>query len=86
MSLLHINNLNCEFGYRIFAAGNYTLLYNILSAYDWSCMYETSVDVAVLSLNAAVRGAMEQEIPRGHSCKSNSPHWFSYTLMYYNIL
>jgi hypothetical protein len=46
VSLPHINtNLNCEFSYRIFAAGNYTLLYNILSKYDWSSMYETtSVD------------------------------------------
>jgi hypothetical protein len=26
------NNLNCEFSYQNFAAGNYTLLYNILSA------------------------------------------------------
>jgi hypothetical protein len=54
------NNLNCEFSYRIFAAGNYTLLYNIPSTYDWSSVYETtSVDVAVASLNTAVSGAME---------------------------
>jgi hypothetical protein len=60
--LPHVNNnLNCEFSYRNFAAGNYTLLYNIPSACDWSSVYETSsVDVAVTSLNAAVRGAMEQ--------------------------
>jgi hypothetical protein len=59
------NNLNYEFSYRIFTAGNYSLLYNILSAYDWSSVYETSVDVAVASLNAAVRGAMERAIPSG---------------------
>jgi hypothetical protein len=47
-------------------------------------VYETSsVDVAVASLNVAVRGAMEQAIPRGYSCKSEFPHWFSYTLRYY---
>jgi hypothetical protein len=35
--LPHVNNnLNCEFSYRNFEAGNYTLLCNILSAYDWS--------------------------------------------------
>jgi hypothetical protein len=46
VSLPHVNNnLNCEFCYRNFAAGNYTLLYNILSAYDWPSMYETSVDI-----------------------------------------
>jgi hypothetical protein len=78
------NTLNYEFSYQIFAAGNYILLYNILSAYDWPSMCETSsVDVAVASLNAAVRGAMEQAIPRGYSCKSKFPHWFSYTLRYY---
>jgi hypothetical protein len=74
--LPHINNnLNSEFSYRNFAAGNYTLLYNILSACDWSGVYETSsVDVAVASLNAAVRGAIQQAIPRGYSCKSKVPH------------
>jgi hypothetical protein len=47
-------------------------------------VYETtSVDVAVASLNVAVRGAMEQAIPRGYSCKSKFPHWFSYTLRHY---
>jgi hypothetical protein len=47
-------------------------------------VYETtSVDVAVASLNAALSGAMEQAIPRGYSCKSKFPPWFSYTLMYY---
>jgi hypothetical protein len=66
------NNLNYEFSYRIFAAGNYILLY-ILSAYDWSSVYETSsVDVAVVSLNAAVRGAMEQAIPVGIAASLNS--------------
>jgi hypothetical protein len=78
------NNFNCEFSYRIFAAGNYFLLYKILCTYDWSSVYETtSVDVAVASLNAAVSGAMEQAIPRGYSSKSKFPPWFSYTLRYY---
>lgn len=83
--LPHINNnINCQFSYQIFARGNYTLLYNILSAYDWSSVYETSsVDVAVASHNAAVRGAMEKVVPRGYSCKSKFPHWFSYTIKYY---
>jgi hypothetical protein len=47
-------------------------------------VYDTSsVDVAVQSLNAAVPDAMEQAIPRGYSCKSKFPPWFSYTLRYY---
>jgi hypothetical protein len=83
--LPHINNnLNSEFSYRIYAAGNYTLLYNLLSTYDWSSVYETSdVDIAVASLNAAVNDAMERAIPRGYSCMSKFPHWFSHILRYY---
>jgi hypothetical protein len=47
-------------------------------------VYESSfVDIAVAILNAAVRGATEQAIPRGYSCKSKFPHWFSYNLRYY---
>jgi hypothetical protein len=54
------------------------MLYNILSTYDWSSVYETtSVDTAVANLNAAVHGAMEQAIPRGYSHKSKFPPWFS---------
>jgi hypothetical protein len=62
--LPHINsNLNSEFSYRIYSAGNYTLLYSLLSTYDWSSVYETtSVDTAVANLNAAVHGAMEQAV------------------------
>jgi hypothetical protein len=80
--LPHItNNLNCEFSYRNFAAGNYTLLYNILSTCDWSGVYETaSVDEAVSRLNATVGDAMEQAIPCGYNRKSKFPPWFSYTL------
>jgi hypothetical protein len=44
--------------------------------------YETSFDVAVTSLNAAVRGATEQANPHGYSCNSKFPPRFSYTSMY----
>jgi hypothetical protein len=85
--LPHVNNnLNCELIYRNFEAGNYTLLYNILSAYDLSSVYKTSsVDGAVSSIKVAVSGAMEQAISRGYGCKSKFPHWFSYILRYYII-
>jgi hypothetical protein len=73
--LPHVNNnLNYEFIYRKFADCNYTLLYNNISASDLSGVYETSsVDVAVASLNAAVRDATEQANPRGYSCKHKFP-------------
>jgi hypothetical protein len=85
--LPHVNNdLNCEFSYPNFADGNYTLLYNILSTCDWSRVYETnSFDVAVASLNAAVRDAMEQAIPRGYNPKYKFSPWFSNTLRYYTV-
>jgi hypothetical protein len=83
--LPHVNNnLNSEINYLIYSAGNYTLLYNLLSTYDWSSIYETnSVERAVASLNAAVHGAMEHAVPRGYSLKSKFPPLFSHTLWYY---
>jgi hypothetical protein len=79
------NNLTCEFSYRNFAGDNYALLCNILSTCDWSGVHETSVDVAVASLSAAVRDAMEQAVPRGYNRKSKSPPWFYNTLTYYIV-
>jgi hypothetical protein len=78
------NNLNYGFSYRNFAAGNYTLLYNILSVCDWSGVYETaSVGVAVASLsvlNATVQDAMEQAVPRSCTNKAKFPPCFCNTL------
>jgi hypothetical protein len=75
---------NCDYSYRNYASGDYNLLYNILLAYDWSCVYDTnSVDAAVASLNAVVQDAMEQAIPRVYIKKSKFPHWFSSSLRYY---
>jgi hypothetical protein len=58
----------CEFSYRKYTSGDYTLLYNILSNYDWSCVYGTSsVDAAVASLSAVVQDATDQAIPSGQN-------------------
>jgi hypothetical protein len=74
--LPHVNNnLNCEFSYRNFVAGNYTLLYNFLSKNmcDWSGVYETSlIDVAVAILNAAIRDVIEQAVPLVTTASPNS--------------
>jgi hypothetical protein len=49
-------------------------------------VYETSsVDAAVTSLNAPVRDAAEQAIPRGCTHKSGFPPSFSNTLKYYTV-
>jgi hypothetical protein len=78
------NTSNCEYSYRKFASGDYTLLYNILSTYDWFFMYSiTSVDDAVTSLNAVVLNATDQAISRGFIRKSKFPHWFSSALRCY---
>jgi hypothetical protein len=46
---------NYVYSYHKFVSGDYTLLYNILSACVWSCAYgTTSVDAAVASLNAVL--------------------------------
>jgi hypothetical protein len=74
----------CEYCYFEFPSWDYTLLYNILSSHDWSCVCNsTSVDDAVASLNSVVQDAMEQAIPRGVTKKSKFPHWFSSSLRYY---
>jgi hypothetical protein len=75
---------NCEYSYRKYASGDYTLLYTILTNYDWSCVYDTSsADAAAASLSAVVQDAMEQAIPRGFVTKSKFPHWFSGFLGHY---
>jgi hypothetical protein len=83
VTYLYIQNYVCP--YRKFSSGDYALLYNIISNFDWSCVYgTTSVDSAVACLNAAVQDAMEHANPRG-VMKANSkfPHWYSSFLRYY---
>ncbi|PNF20040.1 hypothetical protein B7P43_G05817 [Cryptotermes secundus] len=76
---------NYKYSYRKFSSGDYALLYNNLSTYDWSCVYgTTSVDSAVAGLNAAVQDAMEHAIPRGIiNTRMKFPHWYSSSLKYY---
>jgi hypothetical protein len=75
---------NCEYSYRKYGSGDYALLYNILSDYDWSCVYDTSsVDAAAASLIAAVQDALEQAIPRGFTTKSKFP---SFVFQFFKIL
>jgi hypothetical protein len=76
---------NYVYCYRKYSSGDYALLYNLLSNFDWSCVYgTTSVDSIVASLNAAVQDAMEYAIPRGViNTNSKFPHWYSNSLRYY---
>jgi hypothetical protein len=53
---------------------DYTLLYNMLSTYVWSCVYDAaSVDAAVASLTVT-QHVMKQAIPRDIVAKSEFPH------------
>jgi hypothetical protein len=69
--LININLLfatfiqNYLYSYRKFSYGDYTLLYNILSIFDWSCVNGTTpFDFTVACLNATVQNTMEQAISR----------------------
>jgi hypothetical protein len=53
---------NCDVSYKRFSAGNYAMLSNSLSTFDWSSLYnETSVDAAV-----AVTQAIDLAVPSGY--------------------
>jgi hypothetical protein len=54
------------------------MLYNALSTYDWSSLYnEASVDTAVARLNAVVTQATDLAPPSGYIKKHKYPAWFS---------
>jgi hypothetical protein len=68
---------NCNIFCKRFSAGNYAVLYNSLSTYNWSSLYnETSVDAAVDRLNLAVIQAIDLAVPSGHIKKHKYPAWF----------
>jgi hypothetical protein len=59
---------------RDYARGDYFLLYNILSSYDWSCVYnKSSSDSAVNQLKSVVTDALNLAIPNKFSRKSKFP-------------
>jgi hypothetical protein len=70
------------YSYRKFSSPDYALLYNDLSTFDWSCVYDTTnVDSAVAYLNATVQDTMEHAIPRDIiSSNSKSPRGYSSSL------
>jgi hypothetical protein len=72
---------NVVYSFCKFSSGDYALLYDTLSNFDWSGVYGTT---SVAPLNAAVQEAMDQAIPRG-TIISNSKfaHSYSTTLKYH---
>jgi hypothetical protein len=60
------------------------VLYNALSNYDWSSLYnKTSVDATVDRLNVAVTQAIDLAVPSGHINKHKYYAWFSGKLKAY---
>jgi hypothetical protein len=69
-----------------FSAGDYSMLYNALSNYDWSSLYnKTSADAAVGRLNVAVTQAIDLTVPSGHIKKHTYPTRFFGKLKAYII-
>jgi hypothetical protein len=65
---------NCNISYKRFSAGDYALLYNAVSNYDRSSLYnETSVDAAVDRLNVAATQAIDLAVPSGQIKKHKYP-------------
>jgi hypothetical protein len=69
---------------RNYGQGDYLLLYNTLSNYDWSCVLnEDSVDSAVYNFTASVSETINETIPFVKPKNSSFPHWFSESPIYY---
>jgi hypothetical protein len=76
---------NYKYSCSKFVSGDYTLHYNILSTYQWSCVYgTTSFNAAVASLNTVVQDAMKEAIPHDIiNSHAKFPHWYSSSLRFY---
>jgi hypothetical protein len=69
---------NFNISYKSFSAGDYAVLYNVMSTYDWFSVYnETSADAAFDRLNIAVTRAIDLAVPSGYIKKHTYPAWFS---------
>jgi hypothetical protein len=67
-----------------FSAGDYVVLYNIPSPYDWSSLCnETFVDVAVKRWTVDVTKTTDLAVLSGYIKKHKYPAWFSEKLKIY---
>jgi hypothetical protein len=64
--------------YKKYSSWHYLVLYNALSTYDWSSLYnDTSTDAAVDRLNVAVTLVIDLAVPSGYIKQHKYPAWFS---------
>jgi hypothetical protein len=70
--------------YLNYASNNYLMLYESSANCDWTCVYnQTSVDLAVYSLNAVVNEAATHPVPISYHRANRFLRWYSGTLKYY---
>jgi hypothetical protein len=63
---------------------DYTFVLQILSTYDWSCVYShTSPNSTAEQLSTVVTKSLDFFIPYSHHNKSKYLHWFPNTMKYY---
>jgi hypothetical protein len=78
------SNMLSGISFRKYSSGDYLMLYDTLSTYDWSSVYnETSVDAAVDRLTVAVTHAIAMSVPTGCTNRCKFPVWFSSELKSY---
>jgi hypothetical protein len=84
LNILTSCSQSLRYSFRNYPRGDYALLYEILSSYDWSFVYkQTSVDSAVNELNSVVVNSLNQTVPYTCTGKSKFPCWFSGILKHY---
>jgi hypothetical protein len=72
------SNMLSSISFRKYYSGDYLTLYNTLSTYDWSSVYnETSVDAAVDRLTVPVTHAIAMSVPTGYTNRCKFPVRFS---------
>jgi hypothetical protein len=68
---------NFNIVYKILSAGDYAVVFNALSSYDWSSLYnETSDNAVVDRLNDPVTKSIDLAVPYGYVKNTNNPHGF----------
>jgi hypothetical protein len=78
------SNMLSSISCRKYSSGDYLMLYNALSTYDWSSVYnESSVDAAIDRLSVGVTLAIAMSVPTGCTNRCKFPVWFSSKLKSY---
>jgi hypothetical protein len=61
-----------ELSYQIFSAGDYAVLYIVVSTYEWSSLYSETSVVTVDGLSVAITQTTDSAVPFGHIKKHKS--------------